>query len=154
LPYSPDEHSAALAAVEQAGGVFSVAANELGWSRDRVRRVFLEATRVQAEGTLGHGAHKTLPGFGVSKVSTLHNRDGEAVAQWVQQKPEAAEQEAAFREAIEAMVSDAREVLPPVPRPEHTDADLLALYPMGDPHFGMLSWAKETGENFDLNIAE
>lgn len=33
-------------------------------------------------------------------------------------------------------------------------ADLLAVYPVGDPHIGMLSWAPETGENWDLKIAE
>jgi len=34
-----------------------------------------------------------------------------------------------------------------------TDEDLLAIYPMGDPHIGMLSWAPETGANFDLDLA-
>ena len=30
---------------------------------------------------------------------------------------------------------------------------LLAVYPLGDPHFGMYSWAKETGGDFDLTEA-
>jgi hypothetical protein len=32
-------------------------------------------------------------------------------------------------------------------------ADLLAVYPLGDPHFGMYAWAKESGDDFDLDIA-
>src|SRR5690606_7531590 len=28
------------------------------------------------------------------------------------------------------------------------------VYPLGDPHIGMLAWAKETGQDFDLQIAE
>lgn len=32
--------------------------------------------------------------------------------------------------------------------------DLVAVYPLGDPHIGMLSWHGEGGADFDLNIAE
>lgn len=32
--------------------------------------------------------------------------------------------------------------------------DLMACYPIGDAHIGMLSWAAETGEAWDLKIAE
>jgi UDP-2,3-diacylglucosamine pyrophosphatase LpxH len=35
-----------------------------------------------------------------------------------------------------------------------TDGELCAIYPLGDPHIGMLSWHCETGEDFDLAIAE
>jgi hypothetical protein len=46
-----------------------------------------------------------------------------------------------------AMMSDAA--------PEHDPADLLCVYPMGDPHLGMYAWAEETGaSHFDLEIAE
>jgi hypothetical protein len=33
-------------------------------------------------------------------------------------------------------------------------ADLLCVYPQGDPHIGLLAWAEESGEPFDLKIAE
>jgi hypothetical protein len=38
--------------------------------------------------------------------------------------------------------------------PRTTKKDLLCVYPMGDPHIGMFAWAKETGADFDLSIAE
>lgn len=31
--------------------------------------------------------------------------------------------------------------------------DLLSVYPLGDPHIGLYTWAAETGESFDLDIA-
>lgn len=34
------------------------------------------------------------------------------------------------------------------------DADRMAVYPLGDPHIGLLAWAKESGADFDLKIAE
>ena len=39
------------------------------------------------------------------------------------------------------------------PWPEVTNADLCTLYPLGDPHVGMLAWAPETGTHHDLAIA-
>jgi hypothetical protein len=40
-----------------------------------------------------------------------------------------------------------------VPSHEFYD-NLLTVYPMGDPHSGMYAWHEETGEDFDLAIAE
>jgi hypothetical protein len=44
--------------------------------------------------------------------------------------------------------------LPKIKVPKDTVDDLMSVYPMGDPHFGMYAWAAETGEDFDLSIAE
>ena len=44
--------------------------------------------------------------------------------------------------------------MPEIPAPEILNADLLTVYPMGDPHLGMYAWAAETGTDFDLEIAE
>src|SRR6185437_3939467 len=43
---------------------------------------------------------------------------------------------------------------PPIEAPGTTDTDRLVAYPLGDPHIGMLAWAAEVGESFDLHIAE
>jgi hypothetical protein len=37
---------------------------------------------------------------------------------------------------------------------DYQDDDLLVVYPLFDKHFGMLSWGKETGEPYNLAIAE
>jgi len=44
--------------------------------------------------------------------------------------------------------------LPRVKSPKKSNKDLLAVLPLGDPHIGMYSWHKETGEDFDCDIAE
>jgi hypothetical protein len=36
----------------------------------------------------------------------------------------------------------------------HISTELMACYPVGDLHLGMLSWSKETGANYDLKIGE
>lgn len=44
--------------------------------------------------------------------------------------------------------------LPRVKAPRKVLKDLMCVYPMGDPHIGMYSWHKETGSDFDCDIAE
>lgn len=44
--------------------------------------------------------------------------------------------------------------LPEVPSPESTLSDLCTVYTLTDCHVGMLAWGRETGEPWDLNIAE
>ncbi len=42
----------------------------------------------------------------------------------------------------------------PTPAAQHSDGDLRVVFPWGDPHVGLYSWHEETGEDFDLEIAE
>lgn len=44
--------------------------------------------------------------------------------------------------------------LPPANPPSLSDDDLAVAYVMGDPHVGMMSWAPETGADWDLHVAE
>lgn len=41
----------------------------------------------------------------------------------------------------------------PVTPPDHSDDDLLTIYPIADAHIGMMAWGKETGEDYDTTIA-
>lgn len=59
-------------------------------------------------------------------------------------------------EDIAQVVKDAMAdmpALPPIEAPEHSDADLLTLYPIADAHVGMMAWRHETGEAYDTDIA-
>ena len=51
-----------------------------------------------------------------------------------------------------------KEALPKLPPRPHkgksVSDDLLSVIPFGDPHIGLYSWAEETGDDFDLTIAE
>lgn len=102
-----------------------------------------------------HDMTRTVPdGFLVRGVSTMYDKNGRIAAQWVKSAIDRERQEAIMREAFEAMA----ETLPRVESaPEPTgefDPKLMACYPIGDAHIGMYSWGEETGEDWDLKIAE
>lgn len=101
-----------------------------------------------------HDMRRTVPdGFHLKGTSTLYNRDGEEVLQWVKSNIDHTRQMEIFREAVEAMADD-------LPRAKPTKAPKLVLdhlasvYPVGDHHFGMLAWREETGSDYDLDIGE
>lgn len=88
----------------------------------------------------------------VKGVSTLYDETGAAKLQWVKTKVEEEEQ---FKRTLEA-IRLAFEETPRVRKivaPKATNAKLLTVYPIGDHHFGMRSWASETGADYDIKIA-
>lgn len=90
-------------------------------------------------------AYHTLKG-----VSTLIGSDGVIKTQWVKTRANEIEPD----ELIEIFKKGLTEVPSKqlIPSPDESP-DLLAVYPLGDPHVGMLAWARETGASFDLEIA-
>jgi hypothetical protein len=126
-----------------------------------------QTTHVNPDGTLRSRYDKTAlarpdepafepvpAGHHVTKTTTYLGADGRAMGQYVTAQHEAAAREAAMFEAWERH-AELYEGLAggPTVAPALTDADLCTLYPLGDPHIGMLAWAPESGEHFDLNIA-
>ena len=92
-------------------------------------------------------------GFKLARHAQYYDKEGKPTNKWVIQTPDAARQEELMRAAVEAMCSEIKP-LPPTPAPKRCLDDLMSVYPFGDPHFGMYSWAAETGADFDLSIAE
>ena len=95
-------------------------------------------------------------GFSLKGVTTHVNSDGEIISQYIKTKQDQVDPELVlrvFKDAITAEPPRARTLVPP-PSREPLRTDLMCVYPMGDPHIGLLSWGKETGEPFDLAIAE
>ena len=94
--------------------------------------------------------HLAAEGFNVKGVSTLYGDDGQVKVQWVKTQNSGYNPEeiaAAFNESIADFTAC------PIAAPTEVDADLLSVYPMGDPHIGMLAHRDESGEDFDLKIA-
>jgi hypothetical protein len=90
----------------------------------------------------------------ITKVSTLYDQEGRVTQQWVAEKPDAIAQANAWEEYAKALAEDLPQADPvPAPTCPGTD-DLMACYPVGDHHLGMLAWDKETGEDYDLKIGE
>lgn len=99
--------------------------------------------------------HPAAPGFKVKGHSTLiDKRTGEPVLQWVKTTADAEAQEIAIREFVMYLAQDVKGLAPVTPPPVHVTNDLLCVYPMGDPHFGMYAWWQEAGSDFDVEIAE
>jgi hypothetical protein len=143
-----------LEAIE-AHGSGQAAAKALGFSHDTVNESIrnLRARVARLGHAPGHFDSGVAPGYRMGKVTVQRGAGGDVERVWERQSPATDAMEsiqAAMREAIQ----DVRAELPPIIAPTHYDADLLTVIPMGDPHFGLMTWAKEVGENFDLKIAE
>ena len=101
-----------------------------------------------------HNMTHTVPdGFKVRGVSTYYNKDGQPTGQWVKSAADDARREVIMREAMDAIAEGLPKVEPRVAAGDW-DKRLLTVYPIGDPHIGMLAWREETGDTWDLRIAE
>lgn len=94
------------------------------------------------------------PEFLLERSSVMKRGDGSTVVQWSSYTREAVARWEAVKVAIKTHVETYVRPAAAVSPPEATDADKLVIYPVGDPHIGMLAWAAEVGESFDLRIAE
>lgn len=92
--------------------------------------------------------------FMIKKVSTLLDAQGKVRAQWLQAPKNEQTQWDEFWAACERNAKSYKGLASPVKAPVYADKETWTVYPLGDPHVGMLSWAKETGQDFDLQIAE
>lgn len=133
-------------------GTQTAAATALGLSRSTLQHRLREAARKGL--APGHFNNGTAPGFNMAKVTVQRNAAGDIERTWERQSPDQLGALEAVQGAMESILSDVRGLMQPAPPPAVYDADLLTVIPMGDPHFGLLTWAKEVGEDFDLKIAE
>lgn len=104
-------------------------------------------------GEFREGKFDAPVGMFVDKATTQFGGDGALKNQWVKSKVDVDKRKLAF----DAMMDGMLEIIPrlePLPAPLNYLGNLLTLYPYTDCHLGMLSWGKETGEKWDLDIAE
>lgn len=96
---------------------------------------------------------KAPDGYRVKGRSTYYAADGSIKGEWVKTTIEQERQEQMLREAVQGMI-DAIPKAKALVGPASTADHLLACYNVSDHHFGMLSWREETGDDYDLEIAE
>lgn len=168
-----------IAAIEHYGSI-SGAARAKGLARQTVQSQYKAALKAAREGKLGTDA--VIPGFEISRVSegprgkTIEQRpergapfqvpdghaikgisafvgaDGRTIGQWIKTKEgERTPEEVAslIRKAFDGFTASSIEA----PTPADTE-DTATAYPLADLHLGVLAWGKETGQNYDLGIAE
>lgn len=138
-------------------GSGSAAARELGLNKSVVNKAMQALERRAAKMGYAPGFDMTRPcppGFRSRGTSTLVKADGSIALQWVKTEVDKSQDEAALREFAETLAESVTGLAPITPAPQHVVADLLCVYPQGDPHVGLHSWWAEAGEDFDLKIAE
>lgn len=149
---------ATLEAVIETDGNVSKASRNLGVCRASVRQSLKQSAKKAAN--LGYApkhdmTKTTVSPFRVKGTSTLYGEDGGLKIQWVKTERD----KAAFLQEVADTIHEITDDLPvlpeiPVVDPNHINQMTHAVYPLGDPHIGMLSWGEETGEDWDLAIAE
>lgn len=86
--------------------------------------------------------------------STLYDEDGNIKLQWVKTDVEKEDQLDSLRELVDSLV----EGLPKFDKVDYnttySDSELMAVYPLGDPHVGMKAYKDEAGDNWDLAKAQ
>jgi hypothetical protein len=97
---------------------------------------------------------KVPEGFAIKGTTTLYDEGGKTRLQWVKTTADDEAREEALKQFAETLAQSVHPLQPLANPPQNCLDDLLCVYPMGDPHFGMYAWAKDAGDNFDLAIAE
>lgn len=126
----------------------------LGFSESAVKNAYYRAV---AKGYMPQlGLTKEIPdSHQLKRVSTNYDSDGKLRQQWVIQVPKMEHIKKFMDAALDVLSSRMPDnvVKPVIPAPQY-DPTKVAVYPIGDAHFGLLSWGEETGEDYDLKIAQ
>jgi len=87
-------------------------------------------------------------------ASTIQtDAEGKIKAMWTRRVRSQAARQEMFLQAVKKVI--AKYTRPPrIKIPTRLNKDLLAVYPLGDPHVGLYAWEQETGNAFDLQICE
>jgi hypothetical protein len=97
--------------------------------------------------------HPAPPGRFVPKTTVHFGADGEIKNEWVRFNIDDEQWVASIQEAIDAFLEGTPKIIVPKAPPAY-QSDIIPWIQIGDAHFGMLAHAAETGQNFDLKIAE
>lgn len=145
-----------LDAVEKYGSP-TKAARELGVHKKTVQVAVDRAERraVRAGYAPEYGLHHPAPPGRFVRNTTVHfGKDGEVLNSWVRFPVEDEEWLQNVREAMSEFAADVGPIVDVPAAPLDFDKDIIPWIQIGDAHFGMLAHCWETGQNFDLKIAE
>lgn len=121
---------------------------------DRVIRI--RKAKLAKKG-VGHGrdvSHLVPDGYKIKGTSSLVDEFGNTKLQWVKTDTDAERQVELMKAVIEGMKSEITPVAPVKAARAKRDDKLLNLYTVSDFHLGMLAWGDESGDDWDMKIAE
>lgn len=123
-----------------------------GNARKSIRRM-----KAAAQGkVINHGDNSMQivdDGFKIKGTSVLYDEAGNLKLQWVKTN---IDEQKRYQGILDALTEYCEHlpVIPSIKKPVNTDSDLLSVYTITDFHIGMYAWKEESGEDWDLNIAE
>lgn len=137
-----------LVAVIRADGNRAEAARVLGKAESTVRQSILNLKSRRLEGEQLSGKSKL--------IRHKHKDDSSTgkILEWIKTRVDVRQQLDAAKAVFQSMVEEI-EPLPVIPYQNNTALnDHFTCIPLGDPHIGLLTWSKEVGEDWDLDIAD
>ena len=158
LEFAKTERQTEVCRAVIASGSNNKAAKALNANRRVVDKIMKSLERHAAEKAVAPHRNvdqERMEGFEAKRVSTAYNSDGDIALQWIIQEPH----KRSIQQKVDAMMDGIRDDLSgfkkPAKAPKRCDSDYLALYIIGDHHFGMLASAeyKLDDENWDVKIA-
>jgi hypothetical protein len=110
-----------------------------------LQRQWVETGQGRAEG------YELPEGHELKGESALLDANGNVLVRWVKTREGAT---SGLIEGLRAAFAEYAGAAQPAAPPADADADLLTVYPLPDLHFGMYAWGRETGADYDTDIAE
>ena len=152
-----DRHHEVLDAVIKEGSA-NKAAKYLGCGRRVVDKMLVRLEKKAAsQGVSPHRdlVHQTAEGFEAKRISTAYKDDGSVALQWVIQEPEKRDIRAKVEAVVDGLTDELKGFKKAAKAPAKVNSDYLAMYMIGDHHFGMLadSETKMDDDDWDVKIA-
>lgn len=154
--YATDRQWEVLSVLWEEGSVIG-AARKLGVTRAVVQKMRAAVLKKAAQHGYAPAYNFNDPvpdGFKLKRHSQYYDGDGQPRGRWVIATADQQRQREIAMEIVAELAADLPRLEPTPPPQTVLDNDLLVAYPVGDLHLGMLSWAKETGADWDLVIGE
>ena len=139
----------------KAAGLFSPVEPIPGFDVSRysatVRNGQVVSESIQQKPSEAMGRFNVPDGHYVKGVSALVDAEGNVKQQWLKtgMDPNALD----IVEAVRDVISDYAGASHLIPEPDVSHDNTFTVIPLPDWHIGLMAWARETGENYDLKIA-
>ncbi|GIW89696.1 MAG: hypothetical protein KatS3mg109_0128 [Pirellulaceae bacterium] len=153
---TPRQAEAIKAYVET--GSIAKAAKRLKCNQSSTRNLLARAAKSAASKGWVPGSSLPTPivpePFMIKGRSTLYGGEGDIRLQWVKESLDDQKFQEMLREAVGEFNQNIKPVKPRKPPKKEPSSDGVTLYVLADIHIGGLSWGEETGDDWDIEIAE
>jgi hypothetical protein len=125
---------------------FQVKRNTVAYDKDgAVKAQWVTASTAPGE------KYEMPAGHTIKGESTLVDPEGKVLTRWIKTREGALGN--GLVEALQKAFERFEGAAPIVAAPQHTIENLHTIYPLADLHLGMRSWGRETGDDYDVDIA-